>query len=39
MGDSTGLSSSSGGAILTYGNNALNANGTDGAFSGPVALQ
>jgi hypothetical protein len=39
MGNSTGLSFSSGGAILTYGNNAVNTNGTDGAFSGPVALQ
>jgi hypothetical protein len=39
MGNSTGLSFSSGSALLTYGNNAVNSNGSDGAFSGPVALQ
>jgi hypothetical protein len=39
MGNSTGLSFSDGGAILSYGNNAVNTNGVDGAFSGPVALQ
>jgi hypothetical protein len=39
MGNSTGLSFSGGGAILTYGNNAVNTNGADGAFSGPVLLQ
>jgi hypothetical protein len=39
MGNSTGLSFSGGGAILTYGNNAVNTNGIDGSFSGPVALQ
>jgi hypothetical protein len=39
MGNSTGLSFSSGGALLTAGNNMVRTNGTDGAFSGPVALQ
>jgi hypothetical protein len=39
IGNSTGLSFSSGGALLTFGNNAVRANGIDGAFSGPVALQ
>jgi hypothetical protein len=39
MGNNTGLSFSGGGAILTYGNNAVNTNGADGAFSGPVPLQ
>jgi hypothetical protein len=38
-GNGTGLSALSGGALLTYGNNAVNANGSDGAFSGPVGLQ
>lgn len=39
IGNSTGLSFSSGGALLTFGNNAVRTNGVDGAFSGPVALQ
>jgi hypothetical protein len=39
IGNSTGLSLSGGGALLTFGNNAVRTNGTDGAFSGPVALQ
>jgi hypothetical protein len=33
------LSFYSGGRLLTFGNNAVRANGTDGVFSGPVALQ
>jgi hypothetical protein len=39
IGNGTGLSVSGGGALLTFGNNAVRANGTDGAFSGPVGLQ
>jgi hypothetical protein len=39
IGNTTGLSFSSGGALLTFGNNAVRTNGVDGAFSGPVALQ
>ena len=39
VGNVTGLGNFSGGALLTFGNNAVRANGTDGAFSGPVALQ
>jgi hypothetical protein len=39
IGNGTGLSFSSGGALLTFGNNEVQANGTNGAFSGPVALQ
>lgn len=39
VGNSTGLTFGSGGALLTYGNNAVNANGSDGTFSGPVAPQ
>jgi hypothetical protein len=39
IGNTTGLSFSDGGALLTFGNNAVRTNGTDGAFSGPVALQ
>jgi hypothetical protein len=38
-GNNTGLSFSGGGALLTFGNNAVRANGSDGAFSGPVGLQ
>jgi hypothetical protein len=38
-GNGAGLSFSGGGALLTYGNNAVNANGVDGAFSGSVGLQ
>lgn len=39
IGNGTGLASASGGALLTFGNNEVRANGSDGAFSGPVALQ
>jgi hypothetical protein len=39
IGNGTGLAALSGGALLTFGNNAVRANGTDGAFSGPVGLQ
>jgi hypothetical protein len=39
IGNSTGLSFSGGGALLTAGNNMVRTNGTDGAFSRPVALQ
>jgi hypothetical protein len=35
----TGLSFSGGGALLSYGTNKVQANGADGAFSGPVGLQ
>jgi hypothetical protein len=38
-GNSMGLSYSGGGALLTFGTNKVRANGTDGGFSGPVALQ
>jgi hypothetical protein len=38
-GNSTGLSFSAGGALVSYGTNKVQANGADGAFSGPVALQ
>jgi hypothetical protein len=38
-GNGTGLSFGGGGSLLTFGNNEVRANGTDGAFSGPVALQ
>lgn len=36
-GNLTGLNSINGGNIRSYGNNQLNGNGTDGAFTGPVA--
>ena len=39
IGNGTGLSSSGGGALLTAGNNMVQANGSNGAFSGPVGLQ
>ena len=39
IGNGTGLAFGSGGALLTFGNNAVQANGTNGAFSGSVALQ
>jgi hypothetical protein len=39
IGNSTGLSFSDSGALLSFGNNAVRTNGTDGAFSGAVALQ
>jgi hypothetical protein len=38
-GNLTGLNTGSGGNIRTYGNNQLNGNGTDGAFTGAVVLQ
>jgi hypothetical protein len=39
-GNVTGLSfGGGGGALLTYGNNNVDANGTNGAFSGSAALQ
>jgi hypothetical protein len=38
-GNGTGLSFGSGGALLTFGNNEVRANGTDGAFSGAAELQ
>jgi hypothetical protein len=39
VGNTTGLSALSGGALLTFGNNVVQANGANGAFSGPIALQ
>jgi hypothetical protein len=39
VGNNTGLAFGGGGALLSAGNNMVRANGTDGAFSGPVALQ
>jgi hypothetical protein len=39
IGNGTGLAFGSGGALLTYGNNNVDANGSDGAFSGPVTLK
>jgi hypothetical protein len=39
VGNGTGLSFSSAGKLLTFGNNNLVANGANGAFSAPVALQ
>jgi hypothetical protein len=39
IGNSTGLSFSGGGILATYGNNAVNANGINGAFSGSIPLQ
>jgi len=38
-GNGTGLAFGSGGALLSAGNNLVQANGTNGAFSGLVALQ
>ena len=38
-GNGTGLSFGGGGALLTFGNNEVQANGANGAFSGPVPLQ
>jgi hypothetical protein len=38
-GNNTGLTFAGGGALLTYGTNKVQANGVDGAFSGPVGLQ
>jgi hypothetical protein len=39
IGNSTGLSVSGGGALLSAGNNMVQANGSNGSFSGQVALQ
>jgi hypothetical protein len=39
IGNGTGLSFSGGGALLSFGNNNVEANGSNGAFSGPVALK
>jgi hypothetical protein len=36
LGNSTGLSFSSGGALLSAGNNVVEANGINGSFSGPI---
>src|ERR1700676_2060330 len=38
IGNTTGLSFSGGGALLTFGNNAVRTNGADGAFSGGAAI-
>jgi hypothetical protein len=38
-GSSTGIAAVGGGTLLTFGNNEILGNGSDGAFSGPVALQ
>jgi hypothetical protein len=38
-GNSTGIAAVGGGTLLTFGNNEILGNGSDGAFSGPVALQ
>ena len=38
-GNGTGLAFTSGGALLSYGTNKVQANGTNGAFSGSVGLQ
>jgi hypothetical protein len=39
IGNGTGLSFSGGGKLLSFGNNNVEANGSNGAFSGPVALK
>jgi hypothetical protein len=39
IGNSTGLGFSGGGKLLTFGNNNVEANGSNGAFSAPVALK
>ena len=39
IGNGTGLSFSSGAVLATYGNNAVNANASNGAFSGSIPLQ
>jgi len=39
IGNGTGLTALNSGALLTFGNNAVQANGANGAFSGPVVLQ
>jgi hypothetical protein len=38
-GNGTGLSFSGGGGLLSTGTNLVEANGANGAFSGPVGLQ
>lgn len=38
-GNNTGLVASSGGALLSHGNNAIQANGVKGAFTGSLALE
>jgi hypothetical protein len=38
-GNGTGLSFDGGGALLTFGNNEVQANGSNGALSGSVGLQ
>jgi hypothetical protein len=37
--NATGLFTASGGVILSYGDNSLNANTADGVFTGPIGLQ
>ncbi len=39
IGNGTGLSFGSGGALLSFGTNKVEANATNGAFSGPVTLK
>lgn len=39
IGNNTGLATASGGTILSSGNNAIQANGVNGAFTGSFALQ
>jgi len=39
IGNGTGLAFGSGGALLSFGNNDVQANGTNGVFSGPVSQQ
>jgi hypothetical protein len=39
FGNTTGISAGAGSAILSYGNNDLNANGTDGSFTGNLGLR
>jgi hypothetical protein len=39
VGNGTGLVAGGGGALLTYGNNKVDANGADGAFTGSVAVK
>ena len=39
IGNTTGLSFGRGGTLLSYGNNNVDANGSNGAFSGAVALK
>lgn len=38
-GNGTGLTTSSGGALLSYGNNNVDANGANGSFSGSIAVK